>query len=224
MTQLSLTSQLVEVLQNFAAINPNFVFDSDKPLGTISPTKAIVAQYSGDSDIFPESFSSYGIYDLNEFITAIGLAGDNAALDFSEKSAVITGQQGSVEYFFSRRDALNVSVVSINMPSNDVKFTISNDQIAQLKRASSLFGHKKVQFSMVNSSIVARVCDPSNPTAPSFSLSIETDASEWNDSFVIDIDNMKFMKGDYSLTYSSKGITLFENTTMPIRYWIAVEK
>lgn len=222
MTQLS--TELVAVLQNFATINPNFVFDSDKPLGTISPTKSIVAQYTGNVDVFPEEFSTYGIYDLNEFLTALSLAGDSTQLDFSEKSVSISGDDGSVEYFFSRRETLNVSVVSINMPAEDLQFTITQAQLTQLKKASSVFGHKKVRFSSEGSTVTARVCDPANATAPSFSLTIDGARSTSNVDFVLDIDNFKLVKGDYAVTYAKQGITLFDNPSVDMRYWIAVEK
>jgi hypothetical protein len=222
MTQLS--ADTVAVLQNFATINPNFVFEFDKPLGTISPTKSIVAQYSVDSDVFPVEFSKYGIYDLNEFLTALALVGENANLDFSEKSVAIKGDDGSIEYFFSRRETLNVSVVSITMPAEDLKFQITQAQLAQLKKASSVFGHKKVRFSSAGSTVVARVCDPSNATAASFSLTIEGATSTDDVEFVLDIDNFKFVKGDYAVTYAKAGITLFDNPTANMKYWIAVER
>jgi len=223
MTQLS--PELVAVLQNFATINPNFVFDSDKPLGTISPTKSIVAQYTGNVDVFPEEFSTYGIYDLNEFLTAVSLAGDNASLNFSDKSVTISGTDGSIEYFFSRRETLNVSVVAINMPSSEVQFTITQAQLNQLKKASSVFGHKKVKFTAENDAIFARVCDPTNATAPSFQLEIKTDTSHASaEEFVLDIDNFKFVKGDYNVVYSNKGITQFSNPSENVTYWVAVEK
>jgi hypothetical protein len=222
MTQLS--QDVIGVLTNFASINPNFVYESDKPLGTISPTKSIVAQYTGDAEVFPVDFSKYGIYDLNEFLTALGLVGDNANLDFSEKSVSINGDSGSIEYFFSRRETLNVSVVSITMPGEELKFNITQAELGQLKKASSVFGHKKVQISSTDGVVTARVCDPANATAASFSLTIEGATQTEDVKFVLDIDNLKLVKGDYEVTYAKAGITLFDNAAENMRYWIAVER
>jgi len=222
MTQLS--AEAIAVLQNFAAINQNFVFEFDKPLGTISPTKSIVAQYDAKSDIFPVEFSRYGIYDLNEFLTALSLVGENTNLEFSEKSVHMKGEAGSIEYFLSRRETLNVSVVSITMPAEDLKFEITQSQLNQLKKASSVFGHKKVSFVSSGTTVLARVCDPKNATAASFTLTIENATSNDDVEFLLDIDNFKFVKGDYNVTYAKAGITLFHNESANMKYWIAVER
>lgn len=217
------TDDVLTVLQNFAQINSNFVYDSDKPLSTISPTKSIVAQYETDELVFPEEFSNHGIYDLNEFLTALDLAGDDTNLTFSNNSVDIKGKSGSIRYFFSRRDVLNVSVVSIKMPSVDAQFTLTQTQLNQLKKASNVFGHKKVQFVSDGSQLTANVCDPTNLTASSFSL--ELDSSNLIETkFVLDIDNFKFLKGDYKASYCKSGIVEFVNTAVPMKYWVAIER
>jgi hypothetical protein len=219
MTQLS--SQTIAILQNFAAINQNLLVDPDKPLGTISATKSIIAQ-ADIEDTFPVEF---GIYDLNEFLTAINLVGADAELDFGDKSVKIAGNGSRIEYFFSRAETLNVTLRSVKMPSEDATFTLTQEVLNSLKKASSVFGHKKVLISDADGAITARVADPANPTASSFTQTIEGDASDDGSfSFTLDIDNLKLFPGDYAVTYASAGIVQFVNTTQPIRYWVAVEK
>ena len=75
---MKLSEHTIEVLKNFAGINPNIVISPGQKLKTISEAKNILASAETTED-FPQEF---GIYDLNEFLSVIGLVGSNPSLDF----------------------------------------------------------------------------------------------------------------------------------------------
>ena len=41
--------------------------------------------------------------------------------------------------------------------------------------------------------------------------------------FYFKVENLKMMSGDYDVAVSSKSISHFKNTKLPIEYWIALE-
>ena len=40
---------------------------------------------------------------------------------------------------------------------------------------------------------------------------------------IFKVENLKMMSGDYDVAVSSKSISHFKNTKLPIEYWIALE-
>ena len=84
-----LSDDTLNVLKNFATINPNLVFKPGQRLSTISEAKTIMAKAEIVED-FPQEF---GIYDLNEFLSVCGLI-ENPQLNFEEKSVLISNTVG----------------------------------------------------------------------------------------------------------------------------------
>jgi hypothetical protein len=74
---MELSDRTLSVLKNFANINSNIVFREGNELKTISVAKNILAKVTLDDDI-P---STFGIYDLNEFLSVLGLV-EKPALKF----------------------------------------------------------------------------------------------------------------------------------------------
>ena len=78
---MKISKETIEVLKNFSAINPNLVIKEGNNLSTIADAKNIMA-----SVVVKESFDSeVGIYDLNEFLSALNLI-DDPDLNFGENS------------------------------------------------------------------------------------------------------------------------------------------
>ena len=69
---MQLSSDTLNVLKNFATINPNVVIKPGQQLKTISEAKTILANAQIVED-FPVEF---GIYDLNEFLSVYNLIDD----------------------------------------------------------------------------------------------------------------------------------------------------
>ena len=82
---MQVSNETIEVLKNFAGINPNIVISPGQKLKTISEAKNIMAEADITED-FPQEF---GIYDLNEFLSVLSLV-DNPQLDFDENFVKVT--------------------------------------------------------------------------------------------------------------------------------------
>ena len=216
---MQLSNETIEVLKNFANINPNLVVSAGSNLKTISEAKNIMAS----ADISETFDTGFGIYDLNEFLSAINLI-DSPTLEFTDNAVKIKNQTSQVEYRFANVEILTSPAKSVNMPDVDVSLTLSVDDISQIKRAAGALGHPVLSLSVVNNSVVAKVCDPNNPTANTWSKTIPTDRIDDGVAFDYQflISNLKLLPGDYLVNISNKLISSWKSPI--VEYWIALEK
>ena len=216
---MQLSNETIEVLKNFANINPNLVVSAGSNLKTISEAKNIMAS----ADISETFDTGFGIYDLNEFLSAINLI-DSPTLEFTDNAVKIKNQTSQVEYRFANVEILTSPAKSVNMPAADVSLTLSVDDISQIKRAAGALGHPVLSLSVVDNSVVAKVCDPNNPTANTWSKTIPTDRIDDGVAFDYQflISNLKLLPGDYLVNISNKLISSWKSPI--VEYWIALEK
>ena len=132
---MELSENTIQVLKNFASINPNIVIKQGNTLKTISEAKNVLASAAILEDI-PQDF---GIYDLNQFLNVLGLV-DSPRLDFQKDYVVIGDSTGRTEikYFYSDIDMLTSPSKDITMPSVEISFLLDNETINKIKRASSV--------------------------------------------------------------------------------------
>ena len=223
---MNISDETLEVLKNFASINPNMVIKPGQTLKTISEAKNILASANIVED-FPQEF---GVYDLNEFLSVQSLVAP-AEFTFDDKFVTMTSTQMSksskVKYFFSEPAILTTPQKDINMPDCEFGIELSEDLLNQIKKASAVLGHSELVLSGDNGVVTASVLDEKDSTANTFSLEIDDDNECKNTfSFVININNLKLLAGDYFVSISSKLISNWSNTSRDgsINYFIALEK
>jgi hypothetical protein len=218
---MQLNEQAMQVLKNFATINPNIVIDQGNVIRTLSEGKNIFGKAIVDLD-FPVKF---GIYDLNEFLNVLGLV-DEHSLTFNDKYVVVNDNVGlsKVKYFFTDTDYLTTSNKDIAMPSTEVKFNLTNDTLNKLKRAASALGHDVVSIRPNNGAISLTVFDKDNPTSNSFTIDVDGSYEGSDFDFIITISNLKLIPKDYQVEISSKLISHFINKESNVEYWVALEK
>jgi hypothetical protein len=218
---MQLNENAMQVLKNFATINPNIVIEQGNVIRTLSEGKNIFGKAQVDLD-FPVKF---GIYDLNEFLNVLGLV-DEHSLTFNDKYVVVNDTVGlsKVKYFFTDTDYLTTSNKDIAMPSTEVKFNLTNDTLNKLKRAASALGHDVVSIRPNNGAISLTVFDKDNPTSNSFTIDVDGSYEGSDFDFIITISNLKLIPKDYQVEISSKLISHFINKESNVEYWVALEK
>ena len=219
--KMKLSKHTIEVLKNFATINPNIVISPGQQLKTIAEAKNILASAEITED-FPEEF---GIYDLNEFLSVVSLLED-PELTFTDKFVTISSSgPGSVQYFFSEKDILTSPTKDVDMPSPEVSVNITEDSLNQIKKASAVLGHNELALYGKDGVITAMVLDEKDATSNSFALGLDpNNACKNGFTFVINISNLKLLPGDSYVSISSKLISHWTNSTIPANYYIALEK
>lgn len=218
---MNLSNETLTVLKNFATIQPNLVFRSGNEIKTIAEAKNIVAK----ATITETVAQDFGIYDLNDFLSSLSLF-TTPDFKFSDdgKSATISEGKSSLTYFFSDESSLTFPQKDVAMPPIDVSFVLTQDTLAALRKATSLLSVSTISVEDAGSGIVVRVKDPKNSTSNSYGTEVEGSNGGHKFKFHFDVSNFKLLPGDYDVNISGKLISHFKHKTLPVEYWIALEK
>lgn len=217
---MKLSEQTLEILKNFSTINPNLVFKQGKVLQTITEAKNILASATISEEI-PQTF---GIYDLTEFLAALSLV-DDPSLSFGEDSVKISDGSTSLQYFYSPLNLLTSPQKQVNMPKAEVSFKLTEEILNKVRRASAVLGHTNLEIKGEAGKISLNVIDPKTPSSNKYSVVVdESNVCKESFSFIVVIGNLKMIPGDYTISISSKLISHLRHTSLPIEYWVALEK
>ena len=217
---MKLSEHTISVLKNYANINQNLVVKEGNELLTMSSMKNIVAKATV-AESFPRELA---IYDLNEFLAALSLF-KSPVLDFDEQFVTIKEENNpsnSLKYFYSDPSVVQSPSNSITMPSEEVTFELSSNDLSKMKRASAVINAPDMTLERTGgvSSLVAK--DKKNDTANNYSLDVNTNGNgEFK--FFFKVDNLKLMDGSYDVSISSKNISHFKSKNTEVEYWIALE-
>ena len=203
---MNLSNDTLNVLKNFASINPNIVFQPGQQLKTISESKTIMAR----ADIVEDMPKEFGIYDLNEFLSVFNLI-ENPVLNFEDKSVLVSTQEGGtqlsnlqkVRYYFSETDILTSPTKDIQMPNAEVGVNLSEDILNQIRKAAAVLGHTELSLVGENGLVTASVVDTKDSTSNSYTIELDKDNACKNDfEFIVSIPNLKLLPGDYFVSIS----------------------
>ena len=216
--KLNQTTQ--DILKNFSEINTNILIKPGSELNTISTMKNILAKATSN-DSFDKEF---GIYDLNEFLSVVSSL-DKPELTLQEKHLTISaeGSRSKVKYFYSDPSVIVSPTKDVNMPESDVTFSLSESNLAQLRKMAAILSSPDLALiGTKGGDVVLKVCDKKNDTSNKFEIVVGENATA-NYTFYFKVENLKMISGDYDVAVSSKSIAHFTNTKLPIEYWIALE-
>ena len=217
---MKLSNHTTSVLKNFATINQNLVIKEGNTIATMSAMKNIVAKAEVE-ETFPQEIA---IYDLNEFLGALSLF-TSPVLDFNGSHVMIseeTKPTTKMKYFYSDPSVVTSPSKMITMPSEEVKFTMSNEDLSKLKRAAGAIGAPDMVLERKDDVSSITVKDKKNDTANNYSLDVDT-VGEGQFNFFFKVENMKLLDGTYDVEISSKNISHYKNKSSDVEYWIALE-
>lgn len=213
---MKITTNTVNVLKNFAKINPSILIQEGNTLKTISPSKTIMAKAHVDTD-FAKKFA---IYNLDRFISTMSLFND-PSLTFNDKSVSITEGDRKIDYIYADENTITKAPdKEISLPSVDVTFTLMNDHLKDVEKAAGVLGLPEILVVGDGSTIHLQAADSKNTSGDVYSIKI----GETTKSFkaIFRSENIKIIPGDYEVTISSRGISNFKGNEA--EYWIAVEQ
>ena len=218
---MKLSPDTLAILKNFAVIQPNLMFRSGSEIKTIAEAKNIIAKAT-ITETIPQDF---GIYDVSDFLSSLSLFTD-PTFDFSTdgKSVKLSEGKSSLKYYFSDEASLTYPQKDITMPPTDASLVLTADVLKNLLRATSLLSVSTVSVENSSDGVSISVKDAKNSTSNSYSTEVEGNSNGHTFKFHFDISNFKILPGDYDVSISGKLISHFKHKTLPIEYWIALEK
>ena len=139
---MKLSDKTLSLLKNFSTINQSILFKQGNKLRTISVMKNILAEATVDEEL-PKDF---GIYDLSQFLNGIGNLYHDPELDFeADNYVVIREGRSRSKYFFADPNVIiTPPEKSITLPSEDVTFQLSTDQLDKLLKAAAIYQSRSV--------------------------------------------------------------------------------
>jgi len=220
---MQLSSFTMQVLKNFATINPNIVIKPGNQLMTMSEAKNVV----GLAEISESFDQTFGVYDLGEFLRVLSLV-DEPDLKFDDKHVTVNSSSGRarIKYYFSDPDMLTSPLHKIKMPEADVSFALDQPALEGLRRAAAALGHDQLAITGRDNVITLTVVDPDNSTSNAYSIDVAGQCPDSPFVFYLNISNLKIITSSYDVTISSKLISQFTTSIddNKLTYWIALEK
>ncbi len=218
---MKLSKHTLNMLKNFSDINMSIEIKKGNVLRTVSVQKNILAQAELE-DEFPKDFA---IYELNRFLGAVSLF-DDPELEFNAKSVNIGTTKHSADYVYCDPSMIVTPPENnITFPDPEVKFTLTQDSLSQVMRASNVLGTPEIAIEggpHPNDSIRIKALDVNNDSTDTFQVVLD-EKSGHTFRFVFKTENMKMIPGNYDIEISSKGISHFLLQGTKLQYWIATE-
>ena len=217
---MKISTKTLDVLKNFSEINQSILIKKGKKLKTVSALKNILAHAVVEED-FPQDFA---IYQLNEFIGVLSTM-NNPNLTFHDKYVMLSQENGAcTKYFYAEPSVVISPEKDINMPSEDINFTLLEKQYNDLLKMSSILQLNDILLKGCSKSnaIYLAVTNKKNDTSNDYSVQVGEGVSDPFKMY-FKTENLKMVVGDYNTHISSKGISHFENMNIKLDYWIALE-
>jgi len=216
---MKLSDKTLSVLKNFSSINQSILFKQGSKLRTISVMKNILAE----ATITEEFSKDFGIYDLNQFLNVNTSIFKSPDLDFSNDGYVVI-REGKMRQRFFFADP-NVIVVppekEISLPSEDVCFELSTEQLNTLIKAAAV--NQLPDITAVGEAGVVKlvVRDKKNDTSNDFAVVVGETENEF--CFNFKVENIKVLPGTYEVVVSQKLLSRFTSKNHDLTYYIALE-
>lgn len=205
------------VLSNFSTINNSMVFHEGNEIRVMPENKTILAEAT-----VPDSFDrTFGIYDVRQLLGLVSLSQD-PDLKFHDKYLEIKSSKNILKYFFTEPSRIVSPSKRINVSSAEISFDLPVDVLKAIHKTSQVLGVEDLLITREDGELLLTVLDKSNPTSHSSSFEIEGKASSDFKAF-LKIPNLKLFEDDYTVSLSSKGVSLFAAKGNPVKYYIAIE-
>ena len=215
---MKLSESTLSLLKNFSNINQSILFKQGTKLRTISVMKNILAE----ATISEELPKDFGIYDLGQFLNGMSLH-QSPELDFKNDSYVVIkeGRSRSKYFFADPQVIVTPPDKTFNLPSEDVTFELSTDQLDKLLKAAAIYQLPDLAVVGANGVVKIVVRDKKNDTSNDFAITVgETDKQF---SFNFKVENIKILPGNYEVVVSSKLLSRFTSKNQDLTYYIALE-
>ena len=215
---MKLSEKTLTLLKNFSNINQSILFKQGSSLRTISVMKNILAEATIDEDL-PTDF---GIYDLGQFLNGLALH-TRPELDFQNEGYVYIkeGRMRSKYFFADPKVIVTPPEKEITLPSEDVNFTLSTDQLDKLLKAAGIYQLPDLSVVGNNGVVKILVRDKKNDTSNDFAITVgKTDRTF---SFNFKVENIKILPGTYDVVVSKKLLSRFTSQNYNLKYYIALE-
>ena len=227
---LTISEETYQILVNFSTINSSIVFKKGNLIRTIANAENILGEYVSEEYI-PQDFA---IYDLSEFISAIGICSRDdtlTTLHFDNDDYVtIKGGNLSIKYYFSDPQiTLKVAPEKeVKFPGSNISFTINQSDLKNLRDALAKFNLPEVLFRSRDGKVTVHGVDTENATSNTFWMDFPNGESTGDFDLTLNTENLRVSRYyDYHVKVSEHLLSEWTVVGAPkdlqLKYYIALE-
>ena len=215
---MKLSDKTISLLKNFSSINQSILFKEGNKLRTISVMKNILAE----ATVSEEFAKDFGVYDLNQFLNGLSLH-QSPELDFKNDGYVVIreGKMRSKYFFADPNVIVTPPEKDITLPSEDVCFDVSTEQLDKLLKAAAVYQLPDISAVGESGIIKLVVRDKKNDTSNDFAIVVGETEDQF--SFNFKVENIKVLPGTYEVVVSKKLLSRFVSKNHDLTYYIALE-
>lgn len=218
---MKLEQRTLQVLKNYATINPSIMFKQGNVISTISPIQTVMSKATLPNQI-PATFA---IIDLSRFLGVLSLF-ESPEITLNENFLVVGDKNKQVQYTYADPKLIVApGEKEIKLPSVDVSFQLENEDLQSVLKAMGVLGLPEIAISGEDGKINIEAINSKNPNGDKYSVQVNSPISvvDKNAKFrmIITAENLKVLPGSYTVNVSSKGLIQLKGND--IEYWIATE-
>jgi hypothetical protein len=213
---MKIDTNTVNILKNFAKINPSIIIQEGNTLKTISTSKTVMAKAQVQTS-FDKRFA---IYNLDSFIANLSMFND-PEVKLGDAQLVI--REGNLKQVIPFADESAIKAPpekEINLPSIDVSFTLSQDHFKKIEKAAGINSLPEMVIVGDGSKLYLQADDTKLTNGNTFSIEVGETTKTFK--AIFKLENIKIIPGDYEVSICSRGISHFSGKEA--EYWIAVEQ
>jgi gp45 sliding clamp, C terminal len=212
---MKLENRTVQILKNFATINPSMLFREGNTQVTIAPQRNILARTTV-AENFPKEFA---IFDLSRFIGVLSLFNE-PEIEYDDSRLLISQGQQKVAYTFADPSFIVAPPSKTpNVQDPEILFRLTSEHLQSTMRALGALQATHIIVEGDGENISIGVGKPSDPTGDTFK--IEVGLSNHSFKFAFKAENIKILTGDYDVQISSRNISHFKGGD--VEYWIMAD-
>lgn len=212
-----ISQETLSILKNFSTINQNLLIKAGSTIKTLSSMKDLL----GKATITETFERDVPIYDLSQFLNCLSLI-PGAEVNLLEDYIEITDGANSINYRYAEPSVIQTPPdKELSLPSEDVCFVLKQEDLETLKKAAAVLQIPDVSISGDGETIKVVVSDKKNSGSNSYE--IEVGETSENFEFVLKVESLKIISGDYDVTISSSMLSRFEHRSSNLVYYIAID-
>jgi hypothetical protein len=213
---MKIDAYTIGILKNFAKINPSILVQEGNTLKTISSSKTIMAR----AQVTTQFDTRFAIYNLDQFISTLSIFND-PELTFCDKEVKISDNKMNTNFKYADENTVTkVPEKDINLPSIEVSFNLTNENLKDVERAIGILGLPEIVVTGDGTNIFLQGVDSKNISGHVVYINIGQNDKVFK--AIFKSENIKVIPGDYEVSISSRGISHFKGAEA--EYWIAVEQ
>lgn len=224
---MQLSSKTLDILKNFASINPSLIIRAGSIQRTVSTGKNVLASATIEETI-PRDCP---IYELSKLIGLLSLF-DNPDVSFDEHQLTIRSGRHEAHFAYADASVIKAEDRTFNMPPTFMAFELTEADMAMLSRSASVLKAADVVigYDQTNGQpTIGALIDVKNASSDSFTTRPETFTVSNNlqsARVIFKNEYLKLLPGAYDIAMAQKGkviVAKFVNKTAAVEYVISAE-